>query len=329
MRNFKTRFTPLSLLLVSIAFASSIPLNADASQLNEGERYTLTIMHTNDIHGRVDNLPKYSTIIKDTKKNTSLNILVLDGGDIFLRGEFQTLQGIPEIEMMNVMGYDALSCGNNDFRVPPAGGTPIDGNNQLKALSETAKFPILSANVKMKDGSQYSEFLKPYIVKEIRGVKVGIIGITSLKPQDRGWAEVSDKVFESGEITLRNIIETVRREADVVIVLSHAGLAVDLSMAGISGISAVIGADDHLVMPKPIFYTNGNGEKGIPIVQNGGEIEHYLRRLDLTFQKTGSIMKLVDYDSRFYNNIESIKEDIDVRNIIDEYRKLEALKPAA
>ncbi|MCL1875958.1 MAG: metallophosphatase [Synergistaceae bacterium] len=319
MRNFKTKFSPLALLLVSITFMLSVPLNAGAADLKEGERYTLTVLHTNDIHGHVDKLPKFATVINETKNNTGLNVLVLDGGDIFLRGEFQEFQGIPEIRMMNAMGYDAMVCGNNDFRVPPAGGTPSDGNNQLKALSETAQFPLLCANVKMKDSGQYSEFVKPFIVKEVRGVKIGIIGVTSMKPQDRDWTEVSDKVFERGDITLNNLINTVISEADVIIVLSHAGLIVDTYMAGTNGVSAIIGADDHIVMPEPIYYATGYGETGTPIVQNGGEFEHYLGRIDLTFEKTGNAMKLVEY-SRCLYSMEDVNEDVEVMSIIAEYR---------
>jgi 5'-nucleotidase len=220
------------------------------------------------------------------------------------------------------MSYDMMALGNNDFRIPPSGGTPVDGNAQLKALSETADFPLLCANVRTKESDQYVEYTKPYIVKDLRGVKVGIIGITSMKPQMREWTEVSDKTFESGEVALNKLIGTVSREADVIIVLSHAGLIVDTYMSGTRGISAVIGADDHLMMPEPIYYAVGYGETGIPIVQNGGEFEHYLRRLDLTFENTGNTMKLIDYESSIYN-MEGVNEDSGVRNIIAEYRKTE------
>ena len=51
--------------------------------------------------------------------------------------------------------------------------------------------------------------MEPYIIKEVGGLDIGIIGVTSLKPQDRGWEEVSDKVFESGDITVTNLMEEV------------------------------------------------------------------------------------------------------------------------
>ena len=60
------------------------------------------IVSTNDIHGYDDSLPQYATII-ERARDTHKNLLVLEGGDIFLRGEFNDLKGIPEMEMLNLM----------------------------------------------------------------------------------------------------------------------------------------------------------------------------------------------------------------------------------
>ncbi len=60
----------------------------------EGDFWTLSIVSTNDIHGYDDSLPQYATII-ERARDTHKNLLVLEGGDIFLRGEFNDLKGIP------------------------------------------------------------------------------------------------------------------------------------------------------------------------------------------------------------------------------------------
>ena len=66
------------------------------------------------------------TLIDEAREETD-NLLVLNGGDIFLRGPLQDQQGIPEMTVLNEMGYDAWVPGNNDFRVPPEGGDTDGG----------------------------------------------------------------------------------------------------------------------------------------------------------------------------------------------------------
>ena len=106
----------------------------------------------------------------------------------------------------------------------------------------------------MKDTGELIDGVEPYIIKEVGGLDIGIIGVTSLKPQDRGWEEVSDKVFESGDITVTNLMEEVAPQTDINIVLSHTGLAVDTKTCRVEGVSAVVGADDHFVIPSPCIH---------------------------------------------------------------------------
>lgn len=316
-----------TIIVFAVVFlAMSRSVGADTPALKDGDRYTLTILHTNDIHGHVDNLPRFSTIIKNVQKDIGKNLLVLDVGDVFLRGEFEKFLGKPEIEILNEWGCEATVFGNNDFRVPPSGGSAATGNRQLTDMKKSAQFPILCANVTVN--GRYMEQVAPYIIKNINGVNVGIIGITSMKPQMRNWTEVSDKVFESGEITLKRLLPEVSEKSDVIIILSHAGLVVDTYMVSMEGVSAVIGADDHFVIEKPIYYSSdfrsdNPRAKGSPIVQNGGEQFHYLGKLELVFEKIDGKMRLVDFEGSFYN-LERVEEDKKVVDIIEKYRKLNA-----
>ncbi len=315
LKNIKKKL--VCIMLTGVTAIGAVPFNAYASTVKEGELYTLTILHTNDIHGHVDQLPQYSTIIKEVRSEAK-NVLVLDGGDLFLRGEFQDLQGEVETKLLNSMGFDAWVPGNNDFRVPSSGGTIEEGNAQLKKFVDNAEFSAVCANVTMKDNGDYIEGMNPYVVKELNGTKIGIIGVTSLKPQNRNWTEVSDKIFESGDIAVSEIINEVNEKSDIAIVLSHTGLAVDLETAKINGVSAVLGADDHYKLSEPIYMTNG-GNKTTPITQNGGEDNNYLGRLDLVFKKVNGNMVLQDFDGYLYD-LSYVKGDEEVQKIIDGYR---------
>lgn len=304
-------------MLTGVNAIGSVPFNAYSSTVKEGELYKLTILHTNDIHGHVEQLPQYSTIIKKVRSE-SKNVLVVDGGDLFLRGEFENLQGEVETKLLNAMGFDAWVPGNNDFRVPQNGGTTEDGNAQIKKFIDNAKFSAVCANVKMKDNGSYIDGMNPYIVKELNGARIGIIGVTSLKPQNRNWTEVSDKYFERGDTAVSKIIHEVNDKTDIAIVLSHTGMAIDLDIAKINGVSAVLGADDHCKLSEPIYMTN-EVNMTTPITQNGGEDNNYLGRLDLVFKKIKGKMVLQDFNGYLYD-VSFVKADEKVQKIINDYR---------
>lgn len=214
-----------------------------------------------------------------------------------------------------------MVIGNNDFRVPPSGGTNECSNEQLSNIVKNANFDVLLSNVKDKEG-KYIKGMHPYTIKNINGINVGIIVVTSLKPKDRMWPEVYDKVFEPGDVAVKNIIDEVSKKADIIIVLSHAGIAVDTIIATIPKVSAVIGADDHFVLKKAMYntYSSIPGTISPPITQNGGEKENYLGRIDLTFEKINGDLHLVDFNDVLYEDLKNVKEDQMVKKIINSYK---------
>lgn len=298
----------------------SVSALASEAKPQEGDTYELTIIHNNDVHGRMERLPQFKTLIDEAREETD-NLLVFNGGDIFLRGPLQDQQGIPEMNVLNEMGYDVWVLGNNDFRVPPEGGDAQACNEQIQSLIELANVPTLCANVTMKDSGELIDNVEPYTIKEVGGLDIGIIGVTSMKPQDRGWEEVSDKVFESGEITVGRIAEEVSSQTDINIVLSHTGLAVDTKIANVDGISAVIGADDHYVISSPIYWPGEEGFKSTPIVQAGGEQDQYLGRLDLEFTYTEGTWALSDFNGYLYD-LEGVEPDQELQAMIDAFNEV-------
>lgn len=308
-----------TMMLAAAAMALTMSgMAVSAEEAKEGDTYELSIVYDNDIHGRLERLPQFKTLIDEAREEVD-NLLVLNGGDIFLRGELQDQRGIPEMNILNEIGYDAWVLGNNDFRIPPEGGTAEEGNQQIQDLIELAEFPTLCGNVTMKDTGEYIDNVDPYIIKEVGGLDIGIIGVTSLKPQDREWEEVSDKVFESGEITVANLMEEVAPQTDINIVLSHTGLAVDTKIANVEGVSAVIGADDHYIITNPIYWPGDDGFKSTPIVQGGGEQDQYLGRLDLTYVYEEGAWTLDDFDGYLYD-LEGVEGDEQIQQMIDSYQ---------
>src|SRR3954462_10728408 len=106
MINMKKNLLMGCLSLAMAAAFVAIPFTADAEgKLKEGDKFELTVLQTNDFHGHLDDIvtlddgtvhhnsiAKYATIIEDVR-NEEENVLLTDGGDVFLRGEFQAGQG--------------------------------------------------------------------------------------------------------------------------------------------------------------------------------------------------------------------------------------------
>ncbi|MGW8427702.1 bifunctional metallophosphatase/5'-nucleotidase [Peribacillus simplex] len=317
-------------LAMAAAFVGKPVTAAAEEKVKEGEKFELTILQTNDFHGHLDDIvtlddgtihhnsiAKYATIIENVRNEVE-NLLLVDGGDVFLRGEFQAGQGELETSLLKALGYDAMVLGNNDFRVYPAGeGTQDSRYEQLKNYHRNVNFPILTGNVIDRETGKYIQNVKPWKSFTFNGVKVGMIGLTSMKPEIRGWNDVADLDFIEPVEALNELLPEVSEKSDINIVLSHAGNTEDHKLAQVPGVSAVIGADTHKVIQTPEY--EFNGEVMVPITQAGGEQEHYLGRLDLTFEIVDGKMTLVESNGFLYD-VTNVPADSEVQAIIDEYR---------
>ncbi len=212
---------------VAIAFSTSLALPAFAAQTVD-----LTILGTTDVHGNVfptnyfDNkeinmgLAKLGTLIKHYRKENK-NTLLVDSGDalqgsqlIYYANKYAPKKKNPLISAMNVLEYDAFALGNHEFNF---------GLQALGKARSEAKFPFLSANIFL-NGTQKPAF-QPYLIKEIGGVKVGIIAFSP--PGIALW----DRANVEGKLEFRDILKSaalylpeLRRKSDVVVALVHAGL---------------------------------------------------------------------------------------------------------
>jgi 5'-nucleotidase len=163
--------------IVAAATALSIDsLDAVAS----GEIKRLTILHTNDVHSRIEPFPmdgsrnqglggvaRRSSLIKKIRAEEK-NVLLLDAGDIFQGTPYFNLYGGElEIKLMSDMGYDAAAMGNHDF------DNGVEGF--YKQLPH-ANFPILVSNYDFSD-TVLHQSTRPYKVFNKAGLKVGVFGL--------------------------------------------------------------------------------------------------------------------------------------------------------
>jgi len=271
------------------AAALSIPSHLIAGSASK----TLTILHTNDLHSRIDpfdegrnkgkgGMARRATLIEKLRKENK-NLLLLDAGDIWQGTPyFNFFNGELEYKLMSQMGYDAATLGNHDF----------DGGmeNILKQLP-LANFPFLIANYDFSSTILKNAF-QPYKIFNKNGLKIGVFGLgielKGLVP-DKLYKETIylDPVEKAKEMTQ----ELHNKKCDLVICLSHLGYKYDsenkisdLTLAAkIPGIDIIIGGHTHTFLEKPNMIINPEGKE--VLVNQAGWGGILLGKIDVTFNQ--------------------------------------------
>jgi 5'-nucleotidase/UDP-sugar diphosphatase len=274
-----------------------------------GQQIEIRILHVNDFHGFAE---PYKPLGKDellggiTYLSARANelrkgkpSLLLSAGDMIQGDNWANLfQGESVIEWMNAMRFDAMVLGNHEFDF---------GKEVLKRRISEAKFPVLTANVESLEG------LRPYVMKEIGGIRVAIIGVvTEDVPGTTHPKNVAGLEFFSPIDTVEKYIKELKRHAEMIIVLSHVGHHVDRILAErVKGIDVIVGGHSHTKIKKPV-------EVGDTVIVQAWEHGKALGVLDLTI-KDGKVI-------RYEGHLEEIrpeqgKEDKGVLAIVEKYKK--------
>ncbi|MFL2988236.1 hypothetical protein DBW61_02545 [bacterium] len=194
----------------------------------------IDLITTNDIHGVINEQTAYFMnpefppnivggaafykYVKEMKKDNSDNLLILDASNFYQGSNFgMNDKGASMIEWMNMIEYDAFVPGQYDF---------IFGQENLNSIIDNAKFPMLASNLNC---NECFNNIKPYIIKNINGVNVGILGIVN--------SEIPELIPESklGNITFSYEVESMKKwvpdmknnGADIIIVLTSSGVPWD------------------------------------------------------------------------------------------------------
>src|ERR1051326_285269 len=232
----------LSFLFATLWLASvSIQPLANSAQSSPSKRAHVVILSTTDMHGHIfpidyytnkyDNvgIAKVATIIKQARKDDP-DLLLLDSGDTiqgtpleYLHNKRNNTPPDPMMLTMNALKYDAMAVGNHEYNF---------GLKVLEKARSEAKFPFLSANT-YETGAKgtAATHYQPYLVKEVQGVKIGILGLTT--PGIPYWENVPNYAgleFHETVSEAKKWVPVLRdkEQVDVVVIAMHMGIEEDL-----------------------------------------------------------------------------------------------------
>lgn len=264
MRKYIYRLLGVAVLL---GVLSPLPISAQ-----QDTTVYLTVAHTNDTHScivpisrnhadpkRVDKAGyvRRSALLNDLRKKDPA-LLLFDCGD-FSQGSayYNLFKGEVEIKLMNHMHYDACTIGNHEFD---------NGLHNMKRLFRMATFPVVCANYDFR-GTVLEDIVKPYIVLERKGLRIGVFG---LSPRLEGLVAQANREG----VAYTDPVETANRVAghlkleercDLVICLSHLGWNIEeITDSALIGqtryIDVVLGGHSHTDFIEPEFVVNADGQ---------------------------------------------------------------------
>ena len=245
----------------------------------------VTILHWNDFHA-------HDQTQKGTKKNSETgkedtyyyggtgcmlgwvkklrtnNTLVLNAGDDFQGTPISNFtHGRSQIELLNLYNIDAFVIGNHEFDY---------SDLSLDSALQLANFDYLSANIYFKPKGNLIG--KSYVIKEINGVKFGIIGITAPDLRELSVPKnlMNIEMLNTDSVIQVGINELKSQKCNVIVLLTHDGVDNDKLLADkfYGDVDIIVGGHSHTPLFKPV------NENGVIIVQ-AGSYSKYLGELDL------------------------------------------------
>ncbi len=292
---------------------ASAPASRASSQATSGP-VRITILHVNDVHGQLEprnvggksigGYARLSTYADQLRKDPAAgHVLLVHCGDETSRGDDLTekSQGAANMAILSALKLDAMTPGNGEFY---AGHAPLD------KLMKAADFPFLTANVKVR----FTEDTlgKPYIIKNVGGARVAFFGLCFIRTQVP--SALAFKI-EDPVATAKELVPQLRKQADVVIAMTHIGYDDDVKLAkAVDGIDVIIGGHSHSVLEGG-RRAKGPSGKEVLICQAGEHLK-FCGRVDLEVAPDGRGYKLAKAQATLVPLDEKIKLDPAVTALI-------------
>jgi 5'-nucleotidase len=267
--------------------------NAQITGIGPG-RTLITILHTNDTHSQIDPLPdndryagkggvaRRATLVKQVRRENP-NTLLIDAGDAFQGTPyFNFYKGEVEYKSMSAIGYDAGTLGNHEFD---------NGVDALAAAMKFATFDLISSNYDVK-GTALEGRVKPYVVKTVGGIRVGLFGLGISPVGLITPANFKGITYRDPIETSKEMVKTLRGQerCSLVIAMSHLGFYKNPGprdvgdgqvAAQVDGIDFIASGHTHTFMEEPERVKQPCGLE--TLIFQVGRSGIYVGRVDFTF----------------------------------------------
>ena len=321
MKKLKKQWNKVTVLLLTFGIVfglfGAMPVQAQDGNASGSTIFDVKIVHTNDIHARVEE-DDYNQVIgmdrlsgiAQTFTEGADGSLMLDSGDTFHGQPIATLvKGESVAKLMKACGYDAMTTGNHDWSY---------GKERLKELGGIANVKILSGNIKNADGTSFfdtDEFVKE-ITKNGKTLKIGVFGVSDPEMKNKTTpSNVEGLDFQDAVAYAKREAATLKTEGcDVVIALSHTLDPKNVAVQ-VDGVDLWLCGHEHIELSESV--TTPDGSK--TYVSESG---HYLNSVGLidlncTMDEDGSVH--VDYEktSVDYEEAQNYPKDASVTAVLD------------
>jgi 2',3'-cyclic-nucleotide 2'-phosphodiesterase/3'-nucleotidase len=291
----------------------------------------ISLISVNDFHGTLTGdgaknpgISKLVSYMKNEEKKNKDGTLILSAGDMFQgSADSNLMYGAPVATAMNEVGFDAMVLGNHEFDW---------GLDKLKDRIAQSKFPYLGANLIDKATGKTADFVKPYVIVEKNGIKVGIIGILTPETATKAKPElVAPFEFRDPATVVNALVPEVKAAgADVIVVLSHLGAfqnsetkeitgeAAELAKA-VTGVDAIISGHTHTTVsgvvnniPVVQAYYNGRSAAHVDIFMNADtkEVVKRVPYVDATVVKSTDDSRINSWFAYIQTLIGPIKNEV-------------------
>ncbi len=284
----------------------------------------LTLLHFNDVHGRLDQFPRLFALINRERaeaRAASRQVLVLDGGDSSDRNfwESDITKGRANFTLLEAMGVHASVVGN---------GEALQwGRNALATLVAGAHFPVLAANlVDLHDPTRLAvPGLKASHVFDLDGFKVGVVGVTAV--YRNGYDRFGYQTLDPQPILEREVSALKAQGVNFILLLSHLGYATpeekqtwanpndftdDLAARACPEIGVIVGGHSHVALERPVTV-------GETLIVQASDKGRSLGRLDVEVEAATG--RVIDYAGRLIPCDEQTPIDPTVSSVLELVRE--------
>ena len=321
MKQLKKQWNKVTALLLTFGMVfglfAAVPVQAEDGNASGSTIFDVKIVHTNDIHARVEEDDYNQVIGMDRLSGIAQAFtegadgsLMLDSGDTFHGQPIATLvKGESVAKLMKACGYDAMTTGNHDWSY---------GKDRLKELGGIANVKILSGNIKNTDGTSFfdTDALVKEITKNGKTLKIGVFGVSDPEMKNKTTpSNVEGLDFQDAVAYARREAAALKAEGcDVVIALSHT-LDPKNVAAQVDGVDLWLCGHEHIELSESVTTPDGS----TAYVSESGYYLNTVGLIDLncTMDEDGSVH--VDYKktSVDYEAAQNYPKDASVTAVLD------------